>query len=129
METQLRAVLLDWLRGDPALADMLNAITEEAPVSASPPWLGIATSASAEWGGKTEAGREIRIAFELRLRGDRSDTGADPIMAIQRRIEAVPSAQDGMQIVTARFLRARVESRPRNLRSVLIEYRFRVLED
>jgi hypothetical protein len=35
--------------------------------------------------------------------------------------------QDGFAVVTAVFLRARVEQRPGNLRAALFEYRFRVL--
>ena len=127
METQLRAALLDWLRGDPALSAALNSVTEEAPVAASPPWLGIAASASAEWGSKTEPGREIRIALELHTRGQ--DAGGDGalVRAIDERVQALPRAQPGFDVVTARFLRARAEHRARNLRSVLLEYRFRVL--
>ena len=69
MENLLRAALLDWLRADPALA-ALNAVEEESPLAASPPWLGIVASAAGEWGAKEAPGREIRVALELHTRGD-----------------------------------------------------------
>lgn len=127
-ETRLRAALVAWLRADPALANQLNSVTEEAPLRASPPWLGIVASASADWSTKDRTGREVRIALELNLRGDAPDMAADTIAAIEARIAAMPAAQAGFSIVTTQFLRARAEQRPKNLRAVLLEYRFRLLE-
>ena len=128
METLLRAALIDWLRADPALDESLNAIEEESPVRASPPWLGIAASASTDWSTKTRAGREIRIALELQTRGEDPSGDGDLVSAIEQRISSLPRMQDGFELVSTHFLRARAERRPRNLRAVLLEYRFRVLE-
>lgn len=129
METLLRAALIDWLRTDPTLVGKLNAIAEEAPIRASIPWLGIAASASIDWSTKDHRGREIRLAVELHLRGDDPATGAQTIALIEDRIESLPAAQSGFSIASARFLRARAEQRPANVRAVLLEYRFRLLED
>ena len=129
MEVPLRAALVDWLAADPALAGTLNAVVEEAPVRAALPWLAIAASASADWSTKDQTGREVRIALELHCRGDRPDTAAGLVAAIEGRIAALPPAQDGFRIVTIQFLRARAEQRPANTRAVLIEYRFRLLSD
>jgi len=126
METLLRGALLDWLRADPALA-ALNSITEEAPVAASPPWLGIAASASTDWSVKGRKGREIRLALELHCRSDDPATAGDLARAVERRIEAMPRAQPGFEIANVQFLRARAERRANNIRAVLIEYRFRLL--
>lgn len=127
METELRAALLAWLRADAVLANLLNAVTEEAPSRASPPWLGIAASASGDWSTKDRVGREVSIALELHCRGDDPGTAAAVTRAIEARIEALPRAQDGFAVVTIRFLRARAEQRRGNVRAVLLEYRFRVL--
>lgn len=126
METQLRAALLDWLQSDAILANLLNAIAEEAPSRAAPPWLGIAASASADWSTKDRTGREIRVALELHCRGDDPGTAA-ATQAIEARVAALPRAQSGFEIATVTFLRARAEQRPNNLRAVLLEYRFRLL--
>ncbi len=127
MEIALRAALIDWLKADPALAPQLNAVVEEAPNRTALPWLAIAASASADWSCKDRSGREVRVALELHCRGDRSDTAAALVAAIEARISALPSAQSGFQIATTQFLRSRAEQRAANTRAILIEYRFRLL--
>lgn len=129
METQLRAALIAWLRADPALKDKLNSVAEEAPNRATIPWLGIAASASSDWSTKDHRGREIRIAVEIHLRGDDPATGSDIVSATERRVEEIPSHQNNYFIVSTHFFRARAEQRPGNIRAVLLEYRFRILED
>lgn len=127
MENRLRAQLIDWLRADPALAE-INAIEEESPIAASTPWLGIAASASTDWGTKDRAGREVRIALELESRSDDPDADADLLAAIERRVMDLPSPQASFEVASIRFLRARSEARAHNLRGGLLEFRFRILE-
>lgn len=127
METLLRAALLAWLRADPALAEAVNVVTEEAPLRASAPWLGIVASASADWSTKDRRGREVRVALELHVRGDQPATAADLVAAIEARIESLSRAQAGFEIASTQFLRARAERRANNTRAVLLEYRFRLL--
>ena len=127
METLLRSALLDWLRADPALA-ALNSITEEAPLSATAPWLGIAASASADWSVKDRKGREIRIALELHCRGNDPSAAGALARAVDARVDAMPRTQSGFEIASGLFLRARAERRANNIRALLSEYRFRVLE-
>lgn len=127
METLLRAALLDWLRADETLAATINLVAEEAPVAASAPWLGIAASASTDWGTKDRAGREVRLALELHLRGDDPATAAYLTGLVEARVESLPREQPQFEIATARFLRARVEQRRDNRRAVLVEYVFRIL--
>ena len=129
METELRAALIDWLRGDAILADLLNAVSEEAPARAALPWLGIAASASGDWSTKDRKGREVRVALELHGRGDAAGALTATTRAIEARIEALPRAQDGFEVANLTFLRARSEQRRGNLRAVLLEYRFRLLAD
>ena len=126
MEIALRAALIDWLIADPALAP-IHVVTEESPVRASVPWLGIAASASADWSTKDRIGREVRVALELHGRGDDPASLAPLTRAIEARIAALPASQPHFTLVTAQFLRSRAEQRPRNTRAVLIEYRFRLL--
>ena len=127
METALRAALIAWLASDPALTGQLNAVTEEAPTRTALPWLAIAASASSDWATKDRAGREVRLALELHARGDRPDTAAALVTAIEARIAALPAQQSGFAIVSSAFLRGRTEQRPGNVRAILTEYRFRVL--
>lgn len=127
MEVPLRAALIAWLAADPLLAASLNAVVEEAPSRTALPWLAIATSASADWSAKDVVGREVRVALELHCRGDAPGTAAELVAAIEARIAAMPPDQAGFTLVTTQFLRARAEQRANNTRSILLEYRFRVL--
>lgn len=127
METLLRAALITWLDTDPALAAELNIVTEETPVRAHAPWLGIAASQSADWSMKDRKGREVRIALELHCRGDDPATAASLMGMIESRIEALPASQSGLVIVNVLFMRSRAEQRANNTRAILIEYRFRIL--
>lgn len=129
MEIPLRAALVSWLASDPVLSAQLNAITEEAPSRISLPWLAIAASASTDWSMKTQAGREVRIAFELHCRGDTPDAAAVLVNAIEHRIASLPCTQQGFSVVTSHFLRARTEQRGESRRAILLEYRFRLLAD
>ncbi len=125
MENDLRAALIAWLAADPALAS-LNAIEEEAPLSVTPPWLGIAASASTDWGTKDRPGREIRIALELESYTDLT-AGDTPLLgAIERRVLDLPPFQPGFELASIRFLRARSEARSDNRRAALLEYRIRL---
>ncbi|ANY18802.1 hypothetical protein A6F68_00267 [Tsuneonella dongtanensis] len=126
MEELLRPALLDWLRTDPALGDV-TAIEEEVPARATPPWLAVVASASADWSTKDRVGREVRLAIELHSRADDPRADAPLVSALDRRIEAFPKAQDGLEIASIRFLRARTERRANNARATLLEYRFRCL--
>lgn len=129
MEIALRASLISWLAADSTLSSQLNSITEEAPAKAALPWLAIAASASTDWGAKERLGRETRIALELHCRGDRPDTAAILVRALEDRIRSMPDQQDGFEMASCLFLRARTEQRAGNVRSILTEYRFRVLAD
>lgn len=125
MENDLRAALIAWLRTDPALA-AINAMEEEAPLSVTPPWLGIAASASIDWGTKDRPGREIRVALELESRTDETAADAALLSAIERRVLDLPPFQPGFELASIRFLRSRSEARSDNLRAALLEYRFRI---
>ena len=125
MENQLRAELINWLRSDPALIE-INAIEEEAPLTASPPWLGLAASASTDWGTKDRAGREVRIALELESRTDQPASDAPLLESIEQRVLDLPPFHEGFELASIRFLRARSEERENTLRGALLEFRFRI---
>lgn len=127
MENDLRAALIAWLAADPALA-AINAIEEEAPLSVTPPWLGIAASAAVDWGTKDRAGREVRIALELQSYSDLTAGDSVLLGAIERRVLDLPPFHPGFELAAIRFLRSRSEARADNRRAALIEYRFRLFE-
>lgn len=127
MESEFRGHLMNWLRGDAFLAATLNAIEEESPVAATAPWLGIAASGAIDWSTKTLGGREVRVALELVDRTGEAGSTGFIAEAIERRIALLPDDETSFAIVATHFLRSRAERRPRGLRAVLLEYRFRLL--
>jgi len=129
METALRTALLDRMRADAALMDAINLVDEAEIERASTPWLALVASAAIDWSTKTHAGREVRVAFELRLHGDDPATGADIAALVDARVLSLPADQVGFRVVTAQFLRGQAERRERNARAILREYRFRLLSD
>ena len=128
MEQALRTAVIDWLTTDTQIFGELNAIAEEEPNTAPPPHLHIAASASVDWSTKTSRGREVRIALELVHRSDAPETTAALAQRIEQRIATLDPSQPGYRIVVTQFLRSRAERRARNLRAVLLEYRFRLLK-
>ncbi|MEO1730549.1 MAG: DUF3168 domain-containing protein [Pseudomonadota bacterium] len=125
MENHLRADLLGWLRDDPALSQ-INAMEEESPLTASPPWLGLSASGSSDWGTKDRRGREVRIALELETRTDDADADSGLVASIERRVLDLPPFANGYELASVRFLRARSEQRESNRRGALLEFRFRL---
>lgn len=129
MEIPFRAALVDWLATDPALSAALNAVVEEAPLRTALPWLALTASASTNWGTKTLAGREIRVALELNFRSDDPLGGAALVAAIEARVESLPADQSaaGFRLASISLLKARAEQRSEALRVVVLEYRARVM--
>lgn len=127
MESAFRTALVGWLRSDTELASTLNAIQEEGPSPAPPPTLSIAASASADWSSKTTSGREIRLAVEVLDRTDDPSATAAIATRIEQRVATLPPDQGAYRVISTQFLRSRVERRPRSLRAILLEYRFRIL--
>ena len=129
MEIPFRGRLIQWLATDPALADALNAVVEEAPLRTAMPWLALTASASTNWGTKTLAGREIRVALELNFRSDDPIGGAAIVAAIEARVESLPADQAtaGFHVASIGLLRARAEQRGEAVRVVVLEYRARIL--
>lgn len=127
MESRFRRDLLSWLAEDAVLAAGLNAIAEESPLSSPPPWLGLAATASSDWGAKGAPGREVRVALELTCRGDDPEGVAALTDALERRVATMPGDQGSYRVVLTQFLRSRAERRAGNIRAVLTEYRFLIL--
>lgn len=127
MEIPLRAALLAWLASDTTLSASLNEVVEEAPSRVALPWLAITGSASTDWSTKTNTGLETTITLEMRMRGDVAGSGSALVSALQSRVASLPRAQSGFTIASIGLLRSQAKQVPENNRSVVLEYRFRVM--
>jgi hypothetical protein len=84
-ELAARAALLAALRGDAALAALVNQISDGEAVKASPPWLRLDDAATLGWGARGVEGVTLRQPIALALRGDQ--LGA--VTAILDRVDTV----------------------------------------
>lgn len=128
METQFRRDLLAWLAEDAALVAAVGRPGEEEPEKPSPPSLTIAASASTDWSTKDRQGRDIRLALELVTRGEDEETILGPGATLERRVATFPSTQPGYRVAVVQFLRSRSERRKGNIRAVVSEWRFLILD-
>ena len=69
------------------------------------------------------------MALELADRTDDGAATAETIALIERRLATMAPIQQSYRIVSTHFLRSRAERRAKGLSAVLIEYRFRLLEE
>lgn len=127
MEIPLRAALLAWLASDTTLSASLNEVVEEAPSRVALPWLAITGSASTDWSTKTSTGLQTAITLEMRMRGDVAASGSALVTALQSRVASLPRVQSGFTIASIGLLRSQAKQLPENNRSVVLEYRFRVM--
>ncbi len=124
-EMAVRGAVLEALRGDAALAAMLNGVWDGPPVKASAPYVVLGECIGVDWGTKDRAGREVRVAMTVQDKRENAD-GLAALLALVdaavRRV-TVPGCEMGaVGLVRSRVLRARDEG----WRAV-VEYRVRVL--
>jgi len=126
-EAVLQAAILAALRGDGVLSTGLNGVFEGPAVQASPPFAELGDVLSVDWGTKTAAGREVRIAVTIR---DAAATGvrvqhlAD---AAGTAIEALPRDLPGWRVASVALLRTRVLRGAPGRWSATCEYRVRMM--
>ena len=114
-----------WLAAAPSLTPLLNAVTEETPFTATPPWLRIAASSASDWSTKTEIGAEIHVTLELVYRGDQPNAAAALIGAIDSAVRALPPKQTGFVITSIVFVRSQAAQHSPATRTISLVYRFR----
>lgn len=125
-EIVLQAALLAALRGSAVLAAGANGVFAGAPVKASVPYVALGEVLAVDWGTKTAAGRECRVAVTVRDAGEtamRAQQLADAAgVAIEKSARDLP----GWRVASVVFLRSRVV-RERDGWAVAVEYRVRML--
>ena len=104
----------------------LSGVYAGAPLQAVPPHAVVDPGPELDWGHKSGAGREVRLAVTIRDEGERP-ARLRRLMGEAETALAGLSAVEGWQLVTMRFLGSRV-TRDRQAGWIgLVEYRARLL--
>lgn len=127
IETDLRALLIDHLRNDAALAARFQAFHEELPRAATPPDLVMGPSTSSEWRAGGMNGREVRLLLNIRAAGDGPAAAGALSAMVEARMAEMPADWPDPQLHLASVLliRTRVERLGNRLWSAQLDYRIR----
>ena len=106
-------------------------VYDAPPVQAVAPYAVVETGPETDWGHKTGAGRELRLAVTLWDRGERPVRLRALTRAAEQALEALEGDGEGWQLVSLHFLRDRAvpprAPAPNALTAALVEYRARLL--
>lgn len=96
------------------------------PVQASFPHAQVDLGPDSDWGHKSGAGREIRLAVVVRERGEAPDRVEALAAGVEAAVCAVDAVGDGWQLVGVRHLRTRLAREPQGW-AASVEFRVRML--
>lgn len=125
----LESAIMAALSSHAPLHAAINGVHRMRPTRATPPYLTIGESLTADWGTKDLRGREVRIALDL------TDAAESParlygLMAeAEIALEGLARNLDGWRVASMIFLRSRITRNAARDWSGVIEYRVRMLAD
>jgi hypothetical protein len=122
----LQAAAIAALREAPGLS---GGVYDGPPLQAAFPYAVVECGPESEWGHKTGAGRELRLAVLLRDKGERPARLYASTGAAETALEAFAAIAEpeGWQLVTLRPVRSRTVREPGGTWLGVIEYRARML--
>lgn len=128
-EMAMRAALVAALRGDGALAGMLNGVFDGTPVKASFPHVVVGECLGADWGTKDAEGRELRIGLTLFDQGESPARLAGLIGPADAAVKAIAGPVEGWALAGIAFVRSRIVKSKDQGWSALVDYRVRMLRE
>lgn len=120
---ELQAAAIAALRG---VAE-LGGVHDGQPLQAAVPYAVVEAGPEADWGHKSGAGREVRLAATIRDEGERPVRLRRLMSEVEPALASI-SAVAGWQLVTMRFLSSRVAKDRQSGWIGLVEFRARLLE-
>ena len=104
----------------------LGRVYDGQPVQAAVPYAVVEPGAEADWGHKSGAGREVRLAVTIKDEGERPARLRRLMSEVEAALASV-TAVAGWQLVTMRFLSSRVAKDRQGGWIGLVEFRARLL--
>lgn len=112
-----------------AAIDGIGRVYDAPPIQAAIPHAAVEIDGEADWGHKSGAGREVRLAATIRDKGERPMRLRRLAGEAEAALAALAPAVGGWRLVTMRFVRTRILSSPREGWAAVIEYRARLLRE
>lgn len=107
-EVRVRAAVIDALRADAGLMDVLNGLYDGQPGRAAPPYAVMGECIASDWGAKGVDGREVRLTVSLFDAGDRTDRIAGMLARVEAVVQALDMAGEEWRVAGARLIRSRL---------------------
>jgi hypothetical protein len=86
----------------------LTGVYDGKPLQAGFPHASVDAGAETDWGHKSGAGRELRLAVTIRDKGERPERLRRLMAEAQEKVLAMGGDLDGWRVVTLFFLRSRI---------------------
>ena len=102
---------------------------ELAPVQAALPYATIETGPESDWGHKSGAGRELRLAATLRDAGERPERLRRLMAAVEVALAGLERDLPGWRLVTMMFVRSRLVRERSGQWAGVVEFRARMLAE
>ncbi|HEX8655591.1 MAG TPA: DUF3168 domain-containing protein [Allosphingosinicella sp.] len=107
----------------------IGRVYDAPPLTAAAPHALVEIDSEADWGHKSGAGRELRLAATLTGEGERPLAMRASATAAEAALAALGPDLGGWRLVTMRHLRTREMRRPKGGWIAVIEFRARLLAE
>lgn len=105
----------------------IGRVYDAPPLTQAAPHAVIEIDVESDWGHKSGAGRELRLAATLTGEGERPLRLRESTVHAEAALAAIDGELDGWRLVTMRHLRTREVRRPKGGWISVIEFRARLL--
>lgn len=123
----VQAAIVSALTAAPALA-VLTGIYDGPPPRAAFPYASFSSNAATDWGTKTEAGRELRLAITLWDDGESPARLHQLVAALEAVVATLPTQIEGWRIVSLVLTRTLIARDPQGPWAGLVEHRLRLFK-
>ena len=107
----------------------LNGCYDGAPLRAAFPYATVDAGLESDWGHKSGAGREVKLAVTLRDSAERPARLRSIAAEAEAALSALGGSAEGWRIVSFAFLRSRLLPESERRWAAVLDYRARMLSD